>query len=188
MLTSKPSESAAFRRIYDQHHAEVLSYCLRRASLEDAKDAAAEVFLVAWRRLDDVPHGSGSLPWLYGTARRVLANQRRSRSRRFRLATRLRTDPPAAPEGPETVILRRERDREVLAALSRLRPQDREVIQLALWEEMPQVAIGEVLGCSDRAITMRLHRALKRLDKEYRSSRRPTIAPAFAPDTEATSD
>jgi RNA polymerase sigma-70 factor (ECF subfamily) len=188
MLTQKPSESANFRRIYDEHHAEVLSYCLRRASLEDAKDAAAEVFLVAWRRLNDVPHGDGSLPWLYATARKVLANQRRSRTRRFRLVTRLRTNPPAAPEGPETVVVRRERDHEVLEALSRLRPSDREVIQLALWEEMPQAAIGEVLGCSDRAITMRLHRALKRLDRAYRSRHQPAIAPAFAPDTEATSD
>lgn len=188
MHAQKPSENAAFRRIYDEHHAAVLSYCLRRAPLEDAKDAAAEVFMVVWRRLDDIPDGDGSLPWLYGTARRVLANQRRSLSRRMRLATRLRSNRPASPEGPETVVVRRERDREVLDALSRLRPSDREVMQLSLWEDMSQAAIGGVLGCSDRAVTMRLHRALKRLDKEYRSSHRSAIAPAFTSDTEAKSD
>lgn len=184
----KPSANDAFRRIYDEHYPAVLSFCLRRVPLEDAKDASAEVFLVAWRRLDDVPGADGSLPWLYGTARRVLANQRRGQSRRYRLATRLRTNSPAATEGPETVVVRRERDREVLDALGRLRPSDREVIQLSLWENMSHAAIGEVLGCSDRAVTMRLHRALKRLDKEYPSHHRSAIAPAFAPDTEAPSD
>jgi RNA polymerase sigma-70 factor (ECF subfamily) len=36
-----------------------------------APDVVAETFLVAWRRLDDVP--ADPLPWLYGVARRVLA-------------------------------------------------------------------------------------------------------------------
>ena len=90
MAKSRPSCDVAFRRIYDDHYAAVLAYCLRRAALEDAKDATADVFLVAWRRLDQVPGGERTLPWLYGTARKTLANQRRSRSRLMRLMTRLR--------------------------------------------------------------------------------------------------
>jgi len=184
----KPSEHAVFRRIYDDHHAAVLAYCLRRAPLEDAKDAAEEAFLVAWRRIDNVPTGEGSLPWLYGVARRVLANQRRSRARATRLWARLRSNPPTLWPDPETVVVRREQDRELLAALERLKPTDQEVIRLSMWEELPQAAIGAVLGCSDRAVTMRLHRALKRLEKEYRHQHRSLTSPALAPKTEATND
>ena len=56
----------------------------------------AETFLVAWRRLDDVP--ADALPWLYGVARRVLANQRRSADRGAALERRLAgAERPAAP-------------------------------------------------------------------------------------------
>ncbi len=184
----QPSATAAFRRIYDEHHADVLAYCLRRAKLEDAKDATAEVFLVVWRRLDDVPTGDGTLPWLYVTARNVLANQRRGRFRLAAALTRLRSDPPPRSIPPETVVVRREQDEKILEALARLRPQDREVIQLATWEELPQKTIGSMLGCSDRAVTMRLHRALRRLRHELRSYDISPIAPALAPETEAAND
>jgi RNA polymerase sigma-70 factor (ECF subfamily) len=130
---AKPSANDAFRRINDEHHAAVFAYCLRRAPIEDAKDAAAEVFLVAWRRLDDLPT-ERALPWLYGTARKVLANQRRGRSRSGNLTTKLKMNVPAlTPTGaPETTVIRRERDQEIVEALERLREPDREVIRLSL--------------------------------------------------------
>ena len=184
----KPSTHAAFRQIYDENHSAVLGYCLRRASIEDAKDAAADVFLVAWRRFDDLPPSDQILPWLFATARKVLANQRRSQSRLMRLGARLRLNPPVAPIPPEITVVRREQDQAVLDALGRLRHRDREVIQLTIWEELPQAAIGETLGCSDRAVTMRLHRALKRLNHELGRHERLTLAPAPAPETKLTHD
>jgi RNA polymerase sigma-70 factor, ECF subfamily len=57
----------------------VRAYALRRASPDAAQDVVADTFLVVWRRLEDVP--ADALPWLYGIARRVLANQRRSADR-----------------------------------------------------------------------------------------------------------
>ena len=89
---------------------------------------------------------------------------------------------------PETAVIRQQQDQEVLAALTRLKPGDREVTRLSMWEELPQTAIGELVGCSDRAVTMRLHRALRRLQHELPSSQAKSIAPALAPETEATND
>jgi DNA-directed RNA polymerase specialized sigma24 family protein len=78
-----------FRLLFDSHRRTVLGYALRRLDdPEDAADVAAETFLVAWRRLDDVPAGDDARPWLLGVARRVLANQRRGA--RVGLADRLR--------------------------------------------------------------------------------------------------
>ena len=182
----KPSSHGAFRCMYDEHHAAVFAYCLRRASTEDAKDAAADVFLAAWRRFDDVPTGEHTLPWLYGTARRVLANQRRSRSRFVRLTARLRSNLAPPEDGPEVVVIRHQQSQEVLDALARLRSGDREIIQLALWEELSQAAIGEAMGCSARAVTMRLHRALRRLRRQLTSTQIGTIGPALASQTEVT--
>ena len=73
----------------------MLAYVLRRVErAEDAGDVVAETFLVAWRRMDKVPAGDEARLWLYGVARRQLANQRRGELRRSRLADRLRWSCP----------------------------------------------------------------------------------------------
>jgi len=62
---------AGFERLFVQHHDDVLRYFVRRLDVRaDAADLLAETFLIAWRRLDDIPDGH-PLPWLYGVARRV---------------------------------------------------------------------------------------------------------------------
>jgi RNA polymerase sigma-70 factor (ECF subfamily) len=148
------------RRLYTLHGRAVLAYALRRTSSpEDAADVVAETFLVAWRRLDSVPSGD-ALPWLYGVARRVLANQRRAAHRRVRLAERLcqelpaaiqAVDPPVTTTGP------------VMAALRKLSADDQEVLLLAAWEQLEPNEIAEVLGVSRIAARSRLHRARRRL-------------------------
>jgi len=67
-----------FARLYRDHYAAVLRYARRRTDLDSARDVAAETFLVARRRLPDVPADPAQAqPWLYGVARRVLANSDR---------------------------------------------------------------------------------------------------------------
>src|SRR3954452_21281203 len=87
---------ARFADLYRDHARDVLAYAVRRAaSAEDAADVVAETFLVAWRRDADVPRGAGARLWLYGVARRTLANQLRGERRRSRLAARMRAELPA---------------------------------------------------------------------------------------------
>jgi RNA polymerase sigma-70 factor (ECF subfamily) len=155
-----------FQEIFRQHHRTVYAYCRRRTDAPSAQDAAAETFLVVWRRIEDVPDDDRALPWLYGVARRVLANQLRSQRRHQRRINRtgsLRADP--LPD-PETIVIRRSEDQEVLDALDRLRPQDGELLRLAVWEELPHAVIGEILGCSAHAVDQRIRRAADRLASE----------------------
>src|SRR3954462_10268396 len=86
-----------FAALYSQHARDVLAYAVRRTpSAEDAADVVAETFLVAWRRGAQVPDGEAARLWLYGVARRTLADQRRGEQRRTRLAARMRAELPAA--------------------------------------------------------------------------------------------
>jgi hypothetical protein len=79
--------------IYDANYAALVAYAMRRVgTAEDAADVVAETMLIAWRRLDDVPPDDEARLWLYGTARRVLANQRRAAVRRLRLNDELATE------------------------------------------------------------------------------------------------
>lgn len=165
------SERHEFERIYATNYDDVLRYCLRRSNREDALDAAAETFTVAWRRREDMP-SERALPWLYGVARRILANQWRSAQRRSNALARLTvagTDPIGEPE---LQIVRDHESREVVAAIGRLRPVDREVIRLAGWEELCRDEIGVALGCTPNAVTKRLNVALDRLARELGAAER----------------
>lgn len=170
-MAAKPSEAEDFRRVFDLFHRQVLSYCTRRAEAAEAQDAAAEVFLVAWRRRLTHPLDRVDLPWLYATARRTLANQRRTRTRQRRLGEKLARQPRAASvRTPEDLALTNDEKGRVRVALDSLREADREVIRLALWEGLGHAEIGEVLGTSSRAASMRLSRAIARLEARLSDS------------------
>jgi RNA polymerase sigma-70 factor, ECF subfamily len=149
-----------FEALFASYSADIVAYCGWRAdSASDAQDAAAEVFLTAWRRLDALPQGDATRVWLYATARRVIANQRRSSRRRVALYERLALD--AAAVVPEPASPTRE-GALVHEALRRLGPRDREVLLLAEWEGLSPAQVATVLGCLAITARGRLHRARRR--------------------------
>ncbi|HEY6550030.1 MAG TPA: sigma-70 family RNA polymerase sigma factor [Solirubrobacterales bacterium] len=147
-----------FASLYRNHARGILGYALRRCpDPEDAADAVAETFLAAWRRLSEVPLGEEGRLWLYGTARLVVANQRRGERRRNRLTEHLRAELrrqlPAEAEDPTGI----------LEALGALEEADRELLMLVGWEEFTPAQAAQVLGVTALAARSRLHRARRRL-------------------------
>lgn len=153
--------------LFDAHYEALLGYCARRVGLQDAHDLVAEVFAIAWRRIDDVPAHEAALPWLYGVAHRRMLHHWRRTGRRRRLLARLRSTPRVDPVQPDTQLVQRAEYATVLDALSRLRPVDQEVLRLALWEELPHREIAAVIDCSEVAARKRLERAKRALLREY---------------------
>jgi len=163
------SDETRFRAILEANFRAVLGYALRRtATSSDAADVVSETMLTAWRRLDEMPTGDRARPWLFGVARKVLANQRRGVSRQQRLGERLRVELHAAlGELPD-----REDHTGLLDAMECLDPDAREVIRLATWESLSGDEIATVLGISAGAARARLHRARLRLRTELTETRR----------------
>jgi RNA polymerase sigma-70 factor (ECF subfamily) len=155
--TSPKGDLARFESLFSAHRHQVLAYALRRTAIAaDAEDVTAETFTIAWRRLTEVP--PEPLPWLYGVARRILANQRRSSGRRLALFERLRPD----PDVPTPIVLGEDADTPAMVALRRLRPDDQEILRLLAWEGLGNNEIAVVLGVTANAVAIRLHRARQR--------------------------
>lgn len=153
-----------FEELYVRNHPSIYAFVYRGlAGLgAEVSDVVAEVFAVAWRRLDDVPETPEDRLWLYGVARRCVARARRSDRRRRRLHARLSEEARVQANGktddaPAALVS---------AAIERLRRADREVLQLVMWEDLTYEQAGRVLGCSANAVALRLHRAKKRLQAE----------------------
>ena len=156
-----------FGSLYAEHHPEVLAYFLRRFDRDTAVDCAAEVFTVAWRRIDALPQGEGAIRWLYGVCRNVARNQERSRRRLGRLAAKLGRLPGEPPTPPDVEVVRHADEARVVEALHRLRSRDQEILRLATWEELPHADIAEILGISRHAVDQRIRRAAARLRVEF---------------------
>lgn len=176
------SDEDRFTELCQRYQHSIAGYALRRTgNTADAADVTAEVFLVAWRRIADVPHGDGALPWLYATARRTVANHRRGALRRSQLATRLADQLPKQPNSfdpPFEDDLAAARE-----AFQSLDEADRELLSLIGWEDLDRHTVAEILGCSRTAVRVRLHRARRRFAASLAARGidhygRPTSVPA----------
>ena len=165
---------ARIEALFRLHGEDVLAYALRRTDRATAEDVVADVFVVAFRHPGRVPEREPIL-WLYGVARRLLANQHRAARRRASLADALIAVAAIGEAQPE-----REVDGELLRALAALSPADREVLLLTAWEGLDGAQAAAVLGCSVGAVHTRLHRARARLQallSEPETAARPAVAP-----------
>jgi RNA polymerase sigma-70 factor (ECF subfamily) len=154
---------ARFERLFAGHYGELLGFAQRRVGIDAAGDVVAETFLIAWRRLSEVPaQHAKARAWLYTTARHVIANELRARQRRNRLHEHARddiaTDRGAAGDHA-AVICERLWVRAVLESLSET---DQELLRLTEWERLELSEVATVLGCSRTAAKVRLHRARRR--------------------------
>ena len=147
-----------FEELFRSHADAVRSYALRRTDPDEADDVVGETFLIAWRRLDDIPADTG--PWLLGVARRVLSNRRRSDHRVLslsdRLAERERRKPSIATDDTDLRLT-------VEAALERLPEKEREALRLLAWDGLSTAQAAVALGCTRATLAVRVHRARRRL-------------------------
>lgn len=155
------SDRARFETLLDSVIEPVRRFLARRVDAATADEVLGEVMVVLWLRSDEVPPGE-EIPWAVGVARRQLANALRSMRRRERLVARIITlDPPSHTRGEtEAVEPRTDLVRE---ALGRLSARDAEVLRLSFWDDLGVSEIAIVLGVSPNAVSLRLHRAKRKL-------------------------
>ena len=152
-----------FNALYRAHRAAVQRYASRRSDPDTARDVVAETFLVAWRKHSAIPDDPDQVaPWLYGVARRVLANTERSAHRGQRLTMRLRlvTREDQVPD-PATAVTERER---LTQALRSLPARDQEALRLVGWEELDLAGAALAMGCSPSVMAARIYRARRKLE------------------------
>jgi RNA polymerase sigma-70 factor (ECF subfamily) len=155
---SGTEQAARFRALAHEVGEPLRRYVARRADPSAVDDVVADVLLVLWRRLEDVPR-ENPLPWTYGVAKRCLSNHHRANQRHLRLVERLtrleRRDEGRLVVDPEHA--------DVHAALARLRELDREVVLLWAWEGLAPREIATATGLTANAVSIRLHKAKKLL-------------------------
>ena len=162
-MTSDRASNLRFDRIFGEYFEPVSRYCHRRLAPHDANDATAEVFVVAWKKIEDMPRGEDELPWLYGVARNEVSRLRRSLRRRGALQAKLGGQAAHPDPGPEIMVVRNAEQERLVAALAKLKPEDQEVLRLRAYEHLTITEVAIVLGCTVPAAKQRSARAVVRL-------------------------
>jgi RNA polymerase sigma-70 factor (ECF subfamily) len=151
----------------------------RLAARFDASDVVQEVFLDARRQVRSFLAGGGRVDfwvWLRG-----LARERRLKFLRDHLDAQCRTarrqqalpdeswrHPPSPADSPSGAAGAAEQAERLRGALSRLRPEDQEIIRLRVTEGRTNPEVAEALGITPAAVAKRLERALRRLKEAVR--------------------
>jgi RNA polymerase sigma-70 factor (ECF subfamily) len=161
-LTETDSADAArFTRAFDEHHTRVYAYATSRVGRQFAEEVVSETYLVAWRRIADLPEPP--LAYLIGIARNViLAQYRRTVSdEAVRAELRAWAATPVTGDIADDVVERGA----MLHALAQLSEADRELLTLVAWQGLSTAQAAEALGCTRTSYSVRLHRARRRLEQ-----------------------
>ncbi len=178
-MSIQPEPSEAFEAVVRQAGPAMLAYARRRVDAHTAEDVVADALLVLWRRRNELSRGpererDDQVAWAIGITRGCLANAQRSARRHLSLVGRLASfeRPPPAPGQPSS-----EHDEQLHAALRSLRKEDQELLRLWAWDDLKPAQIAVVLGTTPEVVSVRLHRAKKRLSALLETAPAPTTSP-----------
>jgi RNA polymerase sigma factor (sigma-70 family) len=178
--TADMARRARFEAIWAEHSLKVRAYCIRRVASHDADDVAAEIFLVVWRRIDEIPPPPKTLLYIYGIAGKVVSNHTRSFRRKSRLDEKLRNLGVAPPVDPAFLVVQSSDDADVAAAVRNLSRKDREIVMLYAWEDLPRDDIAQIMGMTRSAVDQRIHRSYQRLARALQPLIKPIPSPPVA--------
>jgi RNA polymerase sigma-70 factor (ECF subfamily) len=170
-------DDVKFTELFLRYGKLVQGYCARRVDRSVVADAVADTFLVAWRRLDQIDDVDAALPWLYGTAYRVILHRWRGEARARDLMHRLVDVGDGSTT--EAIVMRRQDSDLVLLAASRLSAIDQEILRLEFWEGLSHAEVARALGIKPQAIRQRAYRARRNLTAEYDKLTREPRPPLF---------
>jgi RNA polymerase sigma-70 factor, ECF subfamily len=157
----KAGDRARFEELYWRHHRDLLAFIRRRVPLDAAEDVLAETFVVAWRRLADIPVEERG--WLFGVARNVIRNTYRAEARQRALHVKVAEREESIAAGTNAFDDAIASRTDLARAWNQLSETEEEVIALVAWDGLSNTEAAQVLGVTTSAYAVRLFRARRRL-------------------------
>ena len=179
MLALQSGEIDAFDSLFRRHYEKVRAMCARVTAIPSAgDDLAQETFLRVLRHRATFRGDARFTTWLYRIAHNLCLELAARDARDRRIAERWSVDAEESLTPTEAGDLD-----QLAAAMQSLTPEQREVLVLCRYHDLPFAEIGSILGCTAGAARVRAHRALTALRDAYNAlgdkdgSSRGTLSP-----------
>ena len=170
MRRLQAGDTAALSELFERHHRLVFQY-FARLGAAPAEDLAQEVFIRVLKYQRSYRPGTQFRPWMYTIARNVRhthLQRRRAEINDVSWDDAQGRDDRDAPSFIPVDNAEQAQQRHLLArALARLPEDKRELLVLARYQELGYAAIGTLLGCSEGAVKVRVHRAVGALRRHF---------------------
>jgi RNA polymerase sigma-70 factor, ECF subfamily len=165
LAAARAGDEEAFSGIVREHHRRIHSLAYRMTgSIQDADDLAQETFLRAWRQLRSFRGDSSLATWLHRIALHLSLSWRERASSRQRTRDAYEAESrPTAHGGDDGGDLEAERNRRVVEALQRLKPDFRAAIVLTVYEGLSHAEAARRLGCAETTVSWRVWRGRRML-------------------------
>jgi RNA polymerase sigma-70 factor (ECF subfamily) len=172
---AQAGDASAFGQLYERYRDPVFRYCLARTGAKhEAEDLVAEVFLRAMVALDRYQdRGVPFVAFLFRVARNAAVD--RSRRTRPDMSMDELTHHPESAQNVEAQAVRSLEQAALVAAMSKLKTDYREVLLLRFVEGYGAADVGRMTGRSEGAVRTLQHRALERLRRELERSGQITL-------------
>jgi len=162
---------AKFEEAYTSYSDELFRHCsIRLSDRERAVELTQECFLKTWEYIERGERVEEFRPFLYRTLRNLIIDEYRKKKPRSLEAmleigeeTDVETLMPADESNTLERAVERFEGKRALEALEQLPDLYREVITLRYVESLSPKEIAEIVGESENAVSVRLHRGLKKL-------------------------
>ena len=164
ITAARAGDAEAFGALVERHQEAAFraAYLLLRDA-HAAEDVAQEAFMRVYRRLGDFRDGATFRPWLLRIVQRLALNELRSRTRRAGLRERVRAFAGRSAEPPHDEVAAADEASTLLRAIADLPVDDRVVLHLRYFLELPEREIAAAIGRPPGTVKSRLHRAAQRL-------------------------
>ena len=184
LLLGSRTDPAQFAELYRRHIDHLIGFVARRTNrAADVADVVSSTFMIALEtRAAFDPHKGDALPWLYGIARRLMANQRRRFGREKDATSRLRArrliDNDDLERLEERIDVERASPR-LQQSLAHVKPLHREALLLVGPDKLSVADAANVLGIPPAAFRVRLSRARKALRQAMGDAERAESSALF---------
>lgn len=161
---AKNLDREAFAELFDIVAPRLKSFMIRKGALPDvAEDVVQETMINVWTKAGFYDPGKGSaLAWIFTIARNLRIDRiRRETSRPISELGDF--DAPSDDRGSEEIVLQKDEARTVTRALSKMPPEQMEILVLSFIEDVTQAEIARRLGLPISTVKSRMRRAYSAL-------------------------
>lgn len=167
MLAVRDGQVGKLAVLFERHHRQVFHFFFRLSgNREQSEDLVQDLFFRILKYRDSYQAKTSFVAWMYQVARSAHIDSYRKRKNE----TQWNEDGPE-PASLEPQIddrLRKCQEVELMQkALAALPPDKREVLVLSRYQNLKYQQIGEILGCEENAVKLRVYRAVRALTEKY---------------------